>query len=256
MSNRKKCIVPRYLTPISNQVPILHKSSELAPDSSWSECLDWSERLKNMGVLTDAALIGAFRKIHRYDFLPPRQAVQWGRNHALPIGYNQTNSQPEAVALMLEELGAETGDSVLDFGAGSGWTTALLAERIGRTGRVIGTEVVSQLVKFGNNNLKKYDLPQAAIVHTPDQLGYPEGGPYDRVLVSARIPMRWLHPLLVQLEDGGKLIAPVSKSMHQFQSDGNAQTLMAFTKQNNDFVGTNLHQEVEFVPTVWDHKTW
>ena len=130
----------------------------------------------------------------------------------MPIGYDQTNSQPTTVRHCLEHLDVQPGQRVLDVGCGSAWTTALLAHLVGPEGDVTGVEVVPELVEFGRSNLARLDLdPERVRVEQalPDVLGWPARAPYDRILVSAEaheVP----EALVDQLADDGRMVAPVA----------------------------------------------
>ncbi len=109
-----------------------------------------------MYMLSKGAVMGridkAFQLVNRKNFLPPDVAKYWRRDTALPIGYDQTISQPYTVRKMLEWLDVQEGDRVLDLGSGSGWTTALLAHIVGKDGRVYAVERIPELVEFGRGN--------------------------------------------------------------------------------------------------------
>jgi protein-L-isoaspartate(D-aspartate) O-methyltransferase len=158
-------------------------------------------------------LRAAFQAIDRADFLPAGLRRAAGSDQALEIGYGQTNSQPSTVRDMLRLLDVQAGDRVLDVGSGSGWTTALLGYLVGEQGRVIGVEVVPELVAWGRANLAGYAMPWAGIREAaPGVLGVPEEGPYDRILVSAESGS--VPPALVeQLAPHGRLVVPVSGRM-------------------------------------------
>lgn len=85
------------------------------------------EHLRNGGYLKTPKIIDAFLNIDRIDFVPENLKEDAYLNIPLPIGKGQTISQPLTVAFMLELLGPKYGDKILDVGAGSGWTSALLA---------------------------------------------------------------------------------------------------------------------------------
>jgi protein-L-isoaspartate(D-aspartate) O-methyltransferase len=98
---------------------------------------------------------------------------------------------------------------VLDVGCGSGWTTALLAHLVGPRGRVVGVEIVPDLVEFGRANLAAAGMPWARIEPAdPDELGLPAEAPYDRILVSAEAT-ELPESLVGQLREGGLLVLPV-----------------------------------------------
>ncbi len=124
--------------------------------------------------------------IPRAWFLPPDQVPHAAQDRPLPIGHGQTNSQPSTVATMLWLLEVHPGQRVLDVGAGSGWTTALLASLVGPSGQVVGVELEEDLAAVGSANLARTEQPWASI-RTPELgvLGDPAHAPYDRILVSA-----------------------------------------------------------------------
>jgi protein-L-isoaspartate(D-aspartate) O-methyltransferase len=155
----------------------------------------------------------AIRAVPRQDFLPAAQRGYARRDAPLPIGHDQTNSQPTTVRQMLELLDARPGHHVLDVGSGSAWTTALLAHLVGSQGRVVGVERVPELVAFGADNLRAAGMPWASVaLARPGTLGSPEGAPYDRVLVSAQAT-ELPGELVAQLGDGGILVVPVAGRM-------------------------------------------
>lgn len=162
-----------------------------------------------MGDRLDAAFAAARRSW----FLPEGARVRAAFDGPIQIGHEQTCSQPRTVRDMLALLDPQLGDSVLDVGSGSGWTTALLAELVGPTGRVRGVELEPALVTWGRTNLAKGEWPWASIEAVrPGVVGIPEHGPYDRILVSAEaaeIP----RDLLDSLADDARLVVPVRGTM-------------------------------------------
>jgi len=174
------------------------------------------------GWLKTPAIIEAFLKIKRADFLPKENENLAELNEALPIGFNQTISQPLVVAFMLELLEPAKGDKILDVGSGSGWTTALLAEIVGEKGKVISLEIVPQLKEFGQRNVAKYDsIKNVEFICADGSKGWEKYMPYDKILASAsakRIPDAWKK----QLKVGGRIVAPVNNSIWLFikRSDG------------------------------------
>jgi len=155
----------------------------------------------------------AFEAVPRKDFLPAGVRRQAAYDGPLPIGHGQTNSQPRTVAAMLRLLAVDPGDRVLDVGAGSGWTTALLANLAGPTGLVVGVELVPELAAWGEDNVRRTCCPWASVrPATPGVLGVPDLAPYDRILVSAE-PGRLPQALLDQLADPGRMVLPVAGVM-------------------------------------------
>ncbi len=158
-------------------------------------------------------MAAAMRAWPRRDFLPEDVRDQAAYDAPLPIGLGQTNSQPRTVEAMLTLLAVPPGASVLDVGAGSGWTTALLARLTGPAGRVRGVELEPSLATFGAANLAGTEQPWASLVPAdPGVLGLPEHAPYDRILVSAS-PSALPQPLLDQLADPGRMVIPVAGRM-------------------------------------------
>jgi protein-L-isoaspartate(D-aspartate) O-methyltransferase len=155
----------------------------------------------------------ALEAVRREDFLPADLRSRAGYDGPLPIGHGQTSSQPRSVAAMLRLLDVHPGHRVLDVGAGSGWTTALLAHLVGPTGLVVGVELVPELASWGEQNLRRTAGSWASVrVAEPDVLGVPELAPYDRILVSAE-PGRMPAELLDQLADPGRMVLPVASVM-------------------------------------------
>ena len=175
------------------------------------------QHLKAVGVLKTPALINAFLKVDRKDFVLPEYQDQAYEDYPLPIGSGQTISQPYTVAFMLELLQPKEGEKILDIGSGSGWTTALLSHIAGKEGKVVGVELVPQLVKLGNENLVKYPFLHASIHQAKKRvLGLPNEAPFDRILVSATsldIPQE----LLEQLKEHGVMVLPVKDTVLRIQ---------------------------------------
>ena len=155
----------------------------------------------------------------RRDFLPRGERRHAGRDGPVSIGHGQTSSQPRTVAAMLVLLDVRLGDRVLDVGAGSAWTTALLAHLTGCTGSVLGLERVPELAGFGAANLDRARMPWTHLsLSTPGVLGAPEHGPYDRILVSAEA-QTLPRSLVDQLVPGGVMVLPVKGWMHRVTRD-------------------------------------
>ena len=180
--------------------------------------MDFIQKLIEQGWLKSQNIIQAFQKIKRHDFLPEDMKDLDYLDQALPIGFGQTISQPLVVAFMLEQLNPQSGDKILDIGAGSGWTSALLAEIVGSQGRIIAIEIVPALKELGEKNVNKYNFIENGTVKficADGSKGYPEKAPFNRILASAsgkELPLAWKQ----QLKIGGRIVAPIKNSIWTF----------------------------------------
>ena len=181
----------------------------------------------------------AMNRVARADFLPDYVKHLAAHDGPLTIGENQTNSQPYTVAGMLRLLGVQPGHKVLDVGAGSGWTTALLAHLVGKSGRVLGVERHASLIERARPALELYNDGQAEIrLAARGVLGVPEEAPFDRILVSAEA-RRLPDALVEQLADGGVMVIPVAgKMVRVVRREGEIET--------------STHGFFRFVPLVED----
>jgi len=168
------------------------------------------------GYLKTPAIIEAFKNIDRLDFVLDEYKNEAYVNAPLPIGFNQTISQPLTVAFMLELLEPKPNEKILDVGSGSGWTTALLAYLVGENGRVIGLERIPELVALSEKNISKYNFIKKGIVeiiNSDGAKGYRKEAPYDRIIAGASaagdVPIYWRR----QLKIGGRIVAPVGNSV-------------------------------------------
>lgn len=181
----------------------------------------------------------AFATIHRAEFLPPEVRDYAGDDRPLPIGYDQTNSQPSTVRQMLVWLDPQPGQKVLDVGSGSGWTSALIGAIVGESGHVYAVERIPQLVEFGKQNITRIGMKNVSCFVAGKHFGLAEHAPYDRILVSASaddVPSE----LLDQLSDYGTLVIPVKND------------ILVITKREGTF-HTEKHSGYMFVPLIHDN---
>lgn len=170
------------------------------------------QNLIENGSLRTPKIIRAWHKIDRADFVPNDVKEHAYENAPLPIGFGQTISQPQVVALMLELLQPKRGEKILDVGSGSGWQSALLAEIVGETGEVTAIERVPELFNFGKNNLAKYHFDNIKVIAGDGTAPLQPFGYYDKIIVAAagdNVP----ETLKSELKVGGTLVMPVKKSI-------------------------------------------
>lgn len=182
----------------------------------------------------------AFERTPRIGFLPPEVQACWSDDRALPIRFEQTNSQPSLVRDMLCWLAVEPGDKVLDVGSGSGWTTALLSRLTGPKGKVVAVERIPNLVAFGRDNCERLHIRNAEFHQSIKRIGWPEAAPYDRILVSATA-LKVSKKLLSQLAPGGRAVMPIRNHIEIWNKDSKGRMTLEDPKQ-----------VVKFVPLIKD----
>ncbi|MBI2633249.1 MAG: methyltransferase domain-containing protein, partial [Parcubacteria group bacterium] len=153
--------------------------------------MDYNELIEQLiknGYLKTPHIINAFKKIDRAHFILPDYEDEAYGNYPLSIGSGQTISQPATVAYMIEKLAPKVGDSALDVGSGSGYTTALLAEIVGSAGKVYAIERIDELKEFGEENASRYGFVKegrAVFVCGDGSKGLKEYAPFDVIHVGA-----------------------------------------------------------------------
>ena len=193
-------------------------------------------QLRARGIV-DTRVLDAMSRVPRHSFTPARYRSQSYEDHPLPIGEEQTISQPYIVALMLEALAIKPEDRVLEVGTGSGYATALLAEL---AASVVSIERHVALADQARELLDALGYRNVKIVGGDGSQGYPDAAPYDSILVSAAAPE--LPPALVaQLVEGGRMIVPVGHA--------DSQQLQLVRKQHGRLEIT-LRELCRFVPLV------
>ena len=153
----------------------------------------------------DARVIEAISTVPRHYFVPEKLRDQAYEDMALPIGKEQTISQPSLVAFMTNVLEIGESDKVLEIGTGSGYQAAIL----GKAARqVITIERIAGLAEKAEKLLKRLGFLNITVICGDGTLGYPQEAPYDAIIVTAafeKVPP----PLLEQLKDGGRVLMPV-----------------------------------------------
>jgi len=196
-------------------------------------------------------IIEAFQKIKRVGFMSEDMKKFAELNEALPIGFGQTISQPLVVAFMLEQLQPQLGDKILDIGSGSGWTTALLAEIVGKKGKIIAIELIPELKEFGEKNVAKYNFiekGQVQFICADGSKGYEKQAPFDKILCSASV-----YPVRNKISNGAKIVPMAWKE--QLKINGRIVTPINYSVWTLIKKSENQFEEIEhpgfaFVPLV------
>jgi protein-L-isoaspartate(D-aspartate) O-methyltransferase len=167
-------------------------------------------QLRQRGI-ADERVLAAMERVPRHEFAPERYRGQAYEDHPLPIGEEQTISQPYIVALMLEALKLSPTDKVLEIGTGSGYVTALLAEL---TESVVSIERHESLAHSSRALLAALGYSNVNVVTGDGMRGFPETAPYNAIVVSAAAT-EMPPALVVQLGEGGRMIIPVGSEASQ-----------------------------------------
>lgn len=206
------------------------------PDPTPARQLMVESQLRARGI-SDSRVLDAMLRVPRDEFVPAPYRAQAYEDHPVPIGDNQTISQPYIVALMLEYLQLKPSDKVLEVGTGSGYATALLAEL---AAEVFSIERHSALAETARDVLNKIGYKNVQVLTGDGTLGLPTYAPFDAILVSAAAP-DLPQPLIAQLGDSGRMIIPVGTD--------DSQQLQFIRKVNGSPVITS-RELVRFVPLV------
>lgn len=187
--------------------------------------------------IKDANVLAVMRIVPRHAFVPENvQKAAYG-DHPLPIGFDQTISQPYIVAFMTEALGLEPNSKVLEIGTGSGYQAAVCAEI---AAEVYTIEIVEGLAKRAEEKLKELGYPNIFVKAGDGYFGWPEKAPFDAIIGTAaaeRIPT----PLLEQLKPGGRMILP-------YETNLGFQYLLLVTKDEKGNISKKKVMPVVFVP--------
>ncbi|PKB62780.1 MAG: protein-L-isoaspartate O-methyltransferase [SAR202 cluster bacterium Io17-Chloro-G1] len=161
--------------------------------------------------LDDQRVIEAMLRVPREEFVPAEAAHLAYADMALPIGYDQTISQPYMVALMTSVLGVRRMDRVLDIGTGSGYQAAVLAE-LAR--EVVSTERILTLIRPAESRLQSLGYANITVKRAGRELGLPGEPRFNGIIVGAGAP-KLPTELVEQLEIGGRLVVPVGSRQEQ-----------------------------------------
>jgi protein-L-isoaspartate(D-aspartate) O-methyltransferase len=194
-------------------------------------------------LVRDPRVLAALEKVRRGDFLPPEMGPSADADEALPIGWGQTVSQPSLVAHMIELLELRPGGRVLEVGTGCGYETALLAEL---AGAVFSVEIIEELSLGARAVLARLGYGNVSFRVGDGALGWPEQAPFDAAVVACA-PERVPPALVEQLEDGGRLVLPLSTG----EAPWEGQRLLRLRKTGSGVVSED-RLGVSFVPMRGD----
>jgi protein-L-isoaspartate(D-aspartate) O-methyltransferase len=193
-------------------------------------------QLRRRGI-GDERVLEAMGAVPREHFVPKGVRASAYNDSALPIGYDQTISQPWVVAAICQALHLAGGENVLEIGTGSGYSAAVLAEL---AEHVVSIERVPELGETARQRLAELGVENVEVIVGDGSRGYPEGAPYDAIAVHAATPEA-PHSMLAELAPDGRLVVPIAT--------GSADLLTAFIRENGD-----LRQETigpcRFVPLI------
>jgi protein-L-isoaspartate(D-aspartate) O-methyltransferase len=168
------------------------------------------EQLVRRGI-TDERVLEAMGRVPRHRFVEEALRDRAYGDHPLPIGDDQTISQPSVVAMMTQLLRLRGPEKVLEVGTGSGYQTAVLAA-LAR--RVCSVERLMTLAMRARGLLEELGYTNAVVKTADGTYGWPDEAPFDRILVTAGAPAL-PGPLLQQLAEGGRMVIPVGGPQSQ-----------------------------------------
>lgn len=192
----------------------------------------------------DARVMAALAAVPRHEFVPERYREHAYENRPLPIGHEQTISQPYIVALMTDLLDVGEDAVVLDIGTGSGYQAAVLAEVVRR---VYSIEIVPELGEEAAARLRRLGYKNVEVRVGDGFYGWPERAPFDGILIAAatdEIPQ----PLLDQMKPGARMILPLGKAWGD-------QDLLVVEKGEDGKIAKRSIIPVRFVPLTGDHES-
>ena len=187
--------------------------------------------------ISDASVLKAMQAVPRHRFVPKDLRHLAYRDTPLPIGHEQTISQPYMVALMSQLLALEPGQRILEIGTGSGYQAAVLAEM---GARVYTIEIVPELGRQAIDTLQPLGYENIRVKIGDGYQGWPEHAPFDAIIVTCA-PTRIPKPLQDQLAEGGRMVIPVGEKYHQ--------RLLLLTKRDGEIKQEKI-VAVRFVPMV------
>jgi len=216
------------------------------PDTSWKH-----QRLRNRMVdqqiaardVSAPAVLDAMRAVPRHRFAPEHPPELAYSDRPLPIGHEQTISQPYIVARMTELVTPRGADRVLEIGTGSGYQAAVLAEIVDS---VFTIEIIPELARMARTRLDTLGYDNVVVRTGDGYKGWPERAPFDVIVVTAA-PEEIPPPLLDQLAPGGRMIVPVGPT-------GRTQRLTLINKSADGQITRRAVAAVRFVPFLRENE--
>ncbi len=194
------------------------------------------DQIRARGI-SDQRVLDAFGRVQRHAFVPDELIDAAYQDRPLPIGHNQTISQPYIVAFMTEALALRGGEKVLEVGTGSGYQAAILAQLAGKVHTIERLEI---LITRARQALEGLNILNVTFYCGDGSLGLPQAAPFDAIMVTAAAP-HVPQALLDQLAIGGRLVLPVG--------DRWQQKLQRITKGDTDYTYETI-LPVAFVPLI------
>ncbi|MDG6243921.1 MAG: protein-L-isoaspartate O-methyltransferase [Methanolobus sp.] len=185
----------------------------------------------------------AISKVPRHLFVPSIHISHAYVDNPLSIGYAQTISAPHMVAIMCDLLELQGGQEILEIGTGSGYNAAVMAEIIGKKGKIYSIERIEKLAISARESLEKAGYSNVDVILGDGSLGHAEHAPYDRICVTASAPDT-PKPLVEQLKRGGIMVLPEGETY---------QNLYVIRKSMDGEITKENRGGVVFVPLVGDH---
>jgi protein-L-isoaspartate(D-aspartate) O-methyltransferase len=190
-----------------------------------------------IGERDNPRVLRSMSTVPRHLFVPGALRNEAYEDYPLPIGEDQTISQPGLVALMTHLLRPQAGDAVLEVGTGSGYQAAVLS---GLVAKVYSIEIIGVLAKDASARLRRLGYRNVQVRHGDGYLGWPEHAPFDAIIVTAganNVP----RPLVEQLKPGGRMVIPVGPTSAN-------QQLMLLSKDRHGRLTERKMIDVRFVP--------
>jgi protein-L-isoaspartate(D-aspartate) O-methyltransferase len=215
----------------------------LVPESSWESRRNAmvEEQIVARGV-TDERVLEAMRTVPRHEFVPEAHREHAYGDHAIPIGLDQTISQPYIVAFMTEQLDLRSEHTLFELGTGSGYQAAVASRLVDS---VYTVEILPELAARAESTLVRLGYDNVHVRAGDGWAGWPEAAPFDRIIVTAateELP----GPLLGQLRRGGKMILPLGER-------AGVQDLVLVEKSADGVITERELLPVQFVPVTGDH---